>query len=400
MLFWVVAASLTAIVTLAAVWPVLRPRTGASPVRAEHDLEVYRAQLGELDGDVARGALRSEDAQTARAEIGRRLLRAAEQAEGARARPGARRGGLIAVAVVVAVAVPALSLAVYGTLGSPAMPDLPLEARAGSDPSAGGMTALIAQAEERLKQAPDDGRGWDVLAPIYLRLSRYEDAAKAYRNAIRLLGSSAAREAGLGQAATEIAGGEVTQEAKSAFERALALDPTLLQARFFLALDLSQEARYAEALPAWRQVVADSPPNAPWMAMAKAAVADAAQRTGAPALAEAAPDPRPGAIEPPTSPGPDADQVAAASQLSSGDRQAMIEGMVAQLAERLKSDPKDAEGWKKLIRSYNVLGQPDAANAALRDAQATFPPESPEGTDIATFARDLGVTGAGETRTP
>ena len=51
------------------------------------------------------------------------------------------------------------------------------------------------------------------------------------------------------------------------------------------------------------------------------------------------------------------------------DRNAMIRGMVERLAERLKQDGSDLEGWLRLVRAYTVLGDRDRALAALTDAR-------------------------------
>lgn len=376
MLFWPVAAILTAIVTLAAVWPLLgRQRPAAGPSRAEHDVEVYGAQLSELKGDIERGSIPPAEAESARAEIGRRLLKAAALAERSRAtaRGGSRR--LVgAAAVLVALALPAVSIGLYARYGSPQLPDFPLAARLQADPAHADIETLVAKAEERLKNDPKDGRGWDVLAPIYLRMARPDEAATAFRNAIRLLGSSPARQAGLGEALTQVAGGRVTAEAKTAFEAAVKADPDFLPAKFFLALNLSQQGDLSAALPAWQALIAESPPEAPWMKIAEAALADARQRTGdggngtAGAPAEAQPAPS----------GPTPEAVAAAEKMPAGDRHAMIEGMVARLAERLKTSPDDLDGWKRLIRSYAVLGEPEKAEAATAEARKAFAPGSKE----------------------
>jgi cytochrome c-type biogenesis protein CcmH len=71
-------------------------------------------------------------------------------------------------------------------------------------------------------------------------------------------------------------------------------------------------------------------------------------------------------------PGPTAADVEAAGTMAPEDRAAMIEGMVAQLAERLESEPGDAEGWARLVRSYMVLGRPDDARAALDEARTAL----------------------------
>lgn len=387
MVFWFVAAGMTAAATLIALWPLFAdaPRRVAS--RAEHDVEVYTAQLRELEADVERGTMPAAEAETARAEIARRLLRAAGKAKLAgegEARGWQRRGAIAAVIAIMAL-VPLSSAALYYVYGAPGLPDLPLASRQGPDQTPDpDIGRLVASAEERLRTEPEDGRGWDVLAPIYLRMERPEDAAEAFRQAIRLLGTSAPREAGLGEALTQLAEGEVTDEARAAFERSLAINPAFLPARFFLALDLSQEDRHEEATVAWSQLVEMSPPNAPWMQIANAALADARQNSGAPA-------PTAEANAGTTAPGPTAADVEAASQMAATDRQAMIRGMVAQLAERLATQPNDIEGWKRLIRSYRVLGEDDRAGEAFQTASRAFAADSAAGREIAALGAELGL---------
>ena len=72
-------------------------------------------------------------------------------------------------------------------------------------------------------------------------------------------------------------------------------------------------------------------------------------------------------------PGPTQEQVADAKNMSTKDRNAMIQSMVARLAERLESEPNDAEGWMRLARSYNVLKLPEKARDALAQAVKAAP---------------------------
>ncbi|MBO0661847.1 c-type cytochrome biogenesis protein CcmI [Jiella sp. MQZ9-1] len=379
MMFWIVAAAMTAVVTLALVWPLLRGRNFERDVAADHDVEVYAAQLSELKGDLERGAIAESEAASARAEVGRRLLRASAKARTDRSGGGLERPLVLAAVGLVAVIVPALSFSLYEQVGDPDTPDQPLAFRTPpkDETPSFDLATLVKQAEARLKSDPNDAGGWDVLAPIYLRMNRPKDAVVAYRKAIDLAGPSPKRLGGLGEALTETADGDVTNEAKRAFEQALKINPDYLPAKFFLALDASQKQRAADAEVRWSELIADSPKNAPWLQVAEAGLADARKRLGKPA-----PSGAPGAA----GNGPDAAAVAAASQMSTGARQVMIEGMVAELAARLKHNPNDVEGWKRLIRSYAVLGKGDAAKAALQEAQKAFPADTEGGREIAAFA--------------
>ena len=83
MLFWLVAAALTALVVALVLHPLMR-RSAAAASPASHDLAVYRDQMSELDRDLARGLIGPREAEAARTEIGRRILQAADSAASAK----------------------------------------------------------------------------------------------------------------------------------------------------------------------------------------------------------------------------------------------------------------------------------------------------------------------------
>ncbi|RWM98879.1 MAG: c-type cytochrome biogenesis protein CcmI [Mesorhizobium sp.] len=375
MLFWVIAAILTLGASLAVLLP-LAGGTKAASTAGDHDLEVYRDQLSELDRDMARGLIQPGEAEEARAEIGRRILRLGSHSQpSARAPRPSRAARLVATAAVLAV--PLVSWGLYGLLGSPDLPSQPLAERLAKNPAESSVDELVARAEAHLAANPSDGKGWDVLAPVYLRLQRYADAVTAYRNAIRLDGDSAVRQAGLGEAIANAAGGIVTAEAQGAFDAALKLDPANAKANFYLAMGLAQEGRKAEAAAAWQKMLGQLAPDSPWRSAVQQALAETAEPPAA-------------AGKPAT--GPDAGQVEAARQMAPQDRQAMIETMVASLDDRLKQNPRDEEGWMRLIRSYVVLGKADRARDALGRAVAVFGADSEQAKKFTAFAASLGVT--------
>ncbi|MDX8503032.1 c-type cytochrome biogenesis protein CcmI [Mesorhizobium sp. VK4C] len=374
MLFWVIAAILTLGASLAVLLPLAGGTKGASAA-GDHDLEVYRDQLSELDRDMARGLIQPGEAEEARAEIGRRILRLGPGSQsGTQATRPSRAARLVATAAVLAV--PLVSWGLYGALGSPDLPSQPLAERLAKNPADSSVDELVARAEAHLAANPSDGKGWDVLAPVYLRLQRFPDAITAYRNAIRLDGDSAVRQAGLGEAIANAAGGIVSAEAQGAFEAALKLDPANSKANFYLAMGLAQEGKKAEAAAAWQKMLGQLAPDSPW----RNAVQQALAQTE-PSVAAAAP-----------ANGPDAQAVEAAQQMSPQDRQAMIETMVAGLDDRLKQNPRDEEGWMRLIRSYVVLGKADQARGALGRAVAVFGADSAQAKKFTAFAASLGVT--------
>lgn len=341
MALWFVFALMTAAAVFAVLWP-LGQRKAAAPAGGES--AVYRDQLNEVARDLDSGLIGPAEAEAARIEISRRLL-AADDAEQSLERPANLRLRRI-VAVVALIGLPLMGAGLYLRLGTPALPDFPLAERTRAPATTDSLDRLVAQVQAHLEKNPADGRGWDVLAPVLARLGRDQEAAAAFRNAITHNGETAARRASLGESLVVVAGGVVTAEAKSEFERAVALDAGDARAHYFLGLAAEQDGRTADAASIWRKLLADAPANAAWRPM----VAEALRRVG-------------------EAPGPSQEQVAAASGMSDADRTAMIRGMVDGLAARLKDDGADVQGWLRLARAYMVLGEPDKARAARDDAR-------------------------------
>jgi cytochrome c-type biogenesis protein CcmH len=265
MLFWVIAAAMTGAATFAVLWPLSRARAPA-PDR-EADLAVYRDQLAEVERDRARGLLTAPEAEAARIEVSRRLL-AADAAAKRETPAAAALGRRRAAAVLTLATVPVFALGLYAAVGSPGLPDAPLAARLQRPPEQMDVAVLVQRIETHLAQNPNDGRGWELLAPIYLRQGRADDAVRAQTNALKLLGANAEREADLGEALVVQAGGVVKSEARAAFERALTQDAAHAKALFFLGLAAEQDGRAAEALSRWRELAEKAAADDPWRILA------------------------------------------------------------------------------------------------------------------------------------
>jgi len=362
-------AVMAALAVLAVLWPLGRSRT--EKAAREADLAVYRDQLAEISRDTKSGWLPPDLADAARVEVARRMLAAdsapAEDTAPADTAPAGRRRRI--AAVVALVLVPVAAVTTYGLLGSPDIPGAPLAERLAAPPERGDVAILVRRVEEHLAKNPNDGQGYELLAPVYMRLGRPEDAVRAYAMAIRLLGPSAERQSALGEALTVGANGIVTADAVEAFKAAAALDPTEPRASYFLGLAAEQDGRPQEAARIWTAMAEQAPPNAPYLPMLRAALA----RVGAAAPASKAPAPpfAPPALAP-AAPGPSAADVAAASQMSDADRNAMVRGMVDRLEARLKDQPDDLDGWLRLARAFGVLKETEKAKAALASARSAF----------------------------
>jgi cytochrome c-type biogenesis protein CcmH len=85
--------------------------------------------------------------------------------------------------------------------------------------------------------------------------------------------------------------------------------------------------------------------------------------------------------------------MAAADAMAPDQRNSMINNMVAGLAERLKKDGSDLDGWQRLLRSYVVLGDKDKARAALADARRALSADADKLRQLDEFAKGLGIEG-------
>jgi cytochrome c-type biogenesis protein CcmH len=363
MTLWFVLALMTVTAMLAVLWPLMR-RDHAT--RSGSDLAVYRDQLEEIQRDRMAGRIGDNEAEAAQVEVSRRLLAAAD-AEAATTLAVPTTSAMRhrrAVALAALIALPLGAAAIYIALGSPSLPDQPLAAR---NPSQ-SIDNMVAQVETHLARNPEDGRGWELIAPVYLRLGRFDDAVKARRNALAFNGETSERVAGLGEALVAAGNGVITAEAKSAFDRAVALDRENIKARYFLGVAAEQDGRPADAAAIWRAMLAAAPADAPWAEYIRH---ELARVEG----------------------GPSEEEVAAAADLSAEQRTTMIRGMVERLSERLHREGTDIEGWLRLVRSYMVLGERDKAQAAAGEARRALASEPEKVRRIDELVKGLGLEG-------
>jgi cytochrome c-type biogenesis protein CcmH len=366
MSLWFVFALMTAAAIFAVLWPL---RRGGPTLGGGSETAVYTDQLAEIDRDLESGLIGPSEAAAARVEISRRLLAAVDDqrdpptASNIRWRRTAALTGLVGL--------PMIAVALYLPLGSPRLGDFALSERANVPDVAQPVDNLVAQVQAHLEKNPTDGRGWGVLAPVLARLGRYDEAVRAFRNAIAYGGDSSDRRADLGEAIAGAAGGVITAEAKTEFERAVATNPDDVKARYFLGLAAEQDGRNADAASIWREMLAKAPPEAPWLPLVRTALARVG--TSAPVLPDEA--------------------VAAAKQMNETQRSAMIGGMVERLAGRLKQNGEDVEGWLRLVRAYIVMGDRGKARDAIIEARQAVGTDPERLSRLNAGLKDLGLDG-------
>jgi cytochrome c-type biogenesis protein CcmH len=235
-------------------------------------------------------------------------------------------------------------------------------------------------------------KDWRIVGWAYAQNGDSKSSAEAYRKATALEPGLAENWSSLGEA-LQTPSAKVVPEAASAFRKALELDPSDPRARYFLAVQKDLRGDHKGAVADWLALLRDTPPGAPWEADLRRTVADTGARNRID-LAGRIPPVASGGTATAAIPGPDAGQLAAASSIPPAQQDAMVRQMVQRLADRLNANPKDADGWIRLMRSKAVLNDPGGARDALRSALAAFEGDSANQARLKSAAAELGIGGA------
>jgi cytochrome c-type biogenesis protein CcmH len=410
MLFWIAAGGMGLAVTALLLLALLRGREGAEPAAAA-DLRVYRDQLREVDRDLARGLVLPAEADRLRADIGRRVLEADRALREGAAAAEAPRALTVAMAAGL-VAILAGGVWTYvARLGAPGYPDLPIahriamaeEVRASRPGQAAAEAELAAlpgleaappdpaflELMEKLRAAvrdmPDDLRGQELLARNEAGLGNFIAAREAQARVIAIKGGEATGDdhAGLAEMMVLAAGGYVSPEAEAELTRALQIDPQNGAATYYAGLMFLQTGRPDRAFALWAPLLDRSAPDDPWTGPLRAQLPELAAQAGA---VNYSLPPLPGA------PGPSAEDVQAAQEMTPEQRQEMIRGMVAQLNDRLATEGGPASDWARLISAYGVLGDTARALEVWTEARQVFAESAADLATIRRAAEDAGVS--------
>lgn len=393
--FWAVAASLALLVAVVLVRALGRaPKPGAES--AEADLAVYKDQLAEIDRDLARGTIGAEDATRLRAEIGKRVIEADRARKAGSVATGIGGTGVLA-GVILALVVPG-GLAAYWWLGAPGYADMALVPRL--EALDAGIAARPSQeAELATLKTPRDAALDGTLAAELAAVSdiaalqeqfrsRFEAgemqaAVRVQERILALRGdqASANDHANMALALVAEAQGYVSPEAETELRASLQQDMGNELSRYLVGEMFLQGGRYDQTFRFWRPLAEHGTPGSPWVGSIRERIEQVAELAGIRyALPAAEGD------------GPSAGDMAAAGEMSPEERQQMIEGMVAQLSDRLATEGGTVEEWNKLVRSLAVLERKDEAQKIYDEARAKFAGQAAELSFLKQAAVESGLT--------
>ena len=337
--FWIAAALISAgaaMLIIARAAGAAKRGGGGNPA-----LAVYQRQMSEIDDLAERGLLAEGERRGARAETGRRLLAAADRDETA-ATP------IRPVTIVLAACIaPLLGLVIYLAIGAQGMTDQPFVRRVAqwetADPQNLDAPRMAAILRGRAAKAPTDPEPLRYLALAELQSGQPLEAVQALRRATAVAPGNSNLWALMGDVLTLQADGDITPEARTAFRKALALDPKSVDARRFLAQAKIQSGDVAGGLAEWKALLADLPADDELRGPLSQAI-EVVARTGKLPL--------------PAQP----------QNQNAPDIQAMVDG----LAARLAANGDDPQGWVRLVRAYTVLGEIPKRDAALAEARKRY----------------------------
>lgn len=380
-MFWLIAIGLVVIVGVP-MGAVLLRRDQVSVKAAEQDMGIYKDQMSEVDRDLARGVINEDEAKNARTEVARRLLaadkRAAtqESATAASSTTNMIGAGIVGLSLIGAVWL-------YTEIGVPGMRDLPLTERLAAEKAArdarpdqtmaeaaapkldveadADHESLVAQLREAVSRNPEDPTGLRLLVDNEARLGNLIAARTAQEQLMAVLGDTAKPSdfTDTGEIMILAAGGYVSPQAEAALVQALNRDPRDPRARYYSGLALAQTGRPDVAYRMWSALLEEGPEDAPWIPLIQSQIVQVARAAGIPLTTQ-------------TLPGPSAEDVENANEMSTADREEMIRGMVAGLSDRLATEGGTPTEWARLIRAYGVLGERGSANTVWNEAKETF----------------------------
>lgn len=367
MIFWVASVVILLGVLIAIIVPITRARANSSH---EYNATIYYDQLNEIKRDLDRGVLSPLDGEALKAEIEKRLetneKNITAEATNKQKKPSTRIP--IVMAILMAGVIPFMSYGLYFYLGSPEKKDLPFAKRkpvSSVDTTNVKMDVLVKKLRKRLDQDPDQLKGWILLGKSLVNLNRFDDASKAFKRALEIAPNRAEIASFAAETSFMAQGGEFNQEVRYFFKLAQKINPREHKALYYLGLDAFMEKKYSTAIQYWVDLISISPVGAPWLDSVRdrLIVASKAGKLKISSFASRVKSQRLNDNQQSPEPSPTQEDIKNANDMSEKERKIFIRSMVDRLAERLKSEPNDLNGWRRLARAYRVLGEKQ--NAAL-----------------------------------
>ncbi len=276
MLFWAIAAALTAAALLFLLPPLVRRRSTAPDARLAANAAIYREQLEELTAELQRGVLTKDEFERASREVEHRIV--SEYGVPAAPQPAGWRPNF-ATALALGLLLPLAVVLGYLQLGSPnALSGAAAQPEHTVSPDQ--MESLVERLAVRLQQAPEDAEGWMLLGRSLSVLEKYDRAAQAYARASQLSPQDAGLLADYADALAMASGRSLEGEPFAIIKRALAIDPQHLKSLALAGSAEFERRNYAAAIGYWERLLKVAPPQSEFARSVAGSIAEARQLAG------------------------------------------------------------------------------------------------------------------------
>lgn len=405
-MFYFIALLLAASTLLALLKPVIWHKAETDFDVAHSDAQFYQKQLEDLAAQYSSAGISKADMKAAEGYIGRNLLDAQKRIQQTSAEVSGNRSILSILLALVIFGGATLTYVALGTSGAKDTPmaqrlaeleaarqTRPSQAEAEASalprlpsvaPPAKNYLELITKLRSIVENRPNDIQGLRLLAQHEMQLGNFELARLAQSQLVNVQGEMVETSdvTRLFEIMVYNTDGYISPEAEAVLDQLLRVEPAILNAQFFKGLLEIQNGRPDLAFPVWRNLLAVSPPNAPWVDQ----VRDQLPRVAAAAGVRYDPE----EIQTSQS-GPTQSDIAAAAEMSAEDRMEMIRGMVSGLSQRLADEGGPVEDWVKLIRALVVLKDIDRAKGIHEEALSVFAQSPSDLQALRASADELGL---------
>ncbi len=246
-------------------------------------IDPFKRQLAELKDQHAAGVIARAEFERQTAALERQILDALlhEPADLARV-PAARKvsGRFLAG---LALGIVLIAAAGYWFTAVPALQShMATEGEGGGQPSSAQIIAMVDKLAERLKQDPNDGEGWAMLARSYSVMERNDEALDAYAHAAALRKGDPGILVDYADALGVKNNHSLAGEPIKLIQQALAIDPSNIKGLALAGTDAFVRKDFAQALRYWSEVERVGPPDNPLVQQVVASLPEARSRAGLP----------------------------------------------------------------------------------------------------------------------
>lgn len=342
MFFWLI----TSILILTSILLVMRNlyrKHEESKIPA--DISLYQKQLEDVIKESQAGHISAQEAKDSKIEIARRLLLAEKKFTlmQEQAGPILDQKPISKIFIIGLICfISLMSYGIYFLKGFHGAPDWPLAgenaqrmARLAANPEAANLE-IIANLQKMVDENPDNPETWQLLARGFMNANQANEAVSAITKANELSPDNADILSEYGEILTLAAGGTVTPQAVGIFLKSIDIEPNDPRPYYYLAEAEWQRGNTERAISIWQDLIKNAQEGAGWAQIVQNRINQAQGK-----MAET------NGVTP--------NQGDALAGMDDSQKE-MIMGMVTGLKSRLETSPDDLEGWNKLIRAYQVLG--------------------------------------------